>query len=340
MSGPPFPAALPPDLFAINAALIAVRQAAEFLCDRATLLVLLHAHGGACRYAEFGERTGLANRLVSSRLTRLTDDGLLVRIPYSRRPLRHAYHLTHMGVALFDVLALLATWEQVWQEGVQGVSAVRVEHLGCAAAAAAAAPSSAMHLHCAACNGVINAQDISLYVRQKEMAQMPSKSTAMRRTRQDLGPQANGASKGPLPQALSVLGDKWSIEVLVCAFFGLRQFGDFGMRLGISSNILTDRLSRLVAEGLLRRSDANEPLHNERKGLYLLTDKGRDFYGILIAIQVWADQWIDHRVRSPVKLRHSPCQKLLQPVLTCMTCGQTVTYAQGRILLSPVAPTT
>ena len=160
---------------------------------------------------------------------------------------------------------------------------------------------------------------------------MPSKSMAMRRTRNDLGPQAEGALKGPLPQGLSVLGDKWSIEVLVCAFFGLRQFGDFGTSLGISTNILTDRLSRLVAEGLLRRSDADEPL---RKGLYLLTDKGRDFYAILIAIQNWADQWIDHRVRSPVKLRHTPCQKLLQPVLICMACGQTVTHAQGRIQIT------
>ena len=107
MPGPP-PAVLRfQDPLAVNAALIAVRQAAEFLCDRATLLVLLHAHSGACRYAEFSEKTGLASRLVSSRLARLTDDGLLVRIPYSRRPLRHAYHLTHMGVALFDVLALL-----------------------------------------------------------------------------------------------------------------------------------------------------------------------------------------------------------------------------------------
>ena len=39
-------------------------------------------------------------------------------------------------------------------------------------------------------------------------------------------------------------------------------------------------------------------------------------------------------VRSPVKLRHTPCQKLLQPVLTCMACGQPVTYAQGRIRIA------
>ena len=172
MPGPP-PAVLRfQDPLAVNAALIAVRQAAEFLCDRATLLVLLHAHSGACRYAEFSEKTGLASRLVSSRLARLTDDGLLVRIPYSRRPLRHAYHLTHMGVALFDVLALLATWEQAWPDGDGVDTLVRVEHLGCGVVAIASLPDplGAVRLQCAACKGVINPQHVSLHVRLKEMA--------------------------------------------------------------------------------------------------------------------------------------------------------------------------
>ena len=46
-----------------------------------------------------------------------------------------------------------------------------------------------------------------------------------------------------------MLGNKWSIEVLMCAFFGLRQFGSFGQSLGMSTNILTDRLERLVQGG-------------------------------------------------------------------------------------------
>lgn len=304
------------------------------MCDRATLLVLLHAHGGACRYAEFGERTGLASRLVSSRLARLTADGLLVRIPYSRRPLRHACHLTHMGAALFDVLALLATWEHAWPDGAHSDTLVSVEHIGCEPAVLMAAPSSPVRLHCASCREVITAQDISLYVRPKEMAQMPSKRTATRRNRQDLGPQAEGPSKGPLPQGLTVLGDKWRIEVLVCTFFGLRQLGSFGKSPGMSTNILTDRLERLVQEGLLRRTTDGD---THRKGLYLLTPKGRDFYAILIAIQSRADEWIRHRVRSPVKLRHAPCQKPIQPLLMCTACGQALTHADGRIWVAKAA---
>ena len=86
--------------------------------------------------------------------------------------------------------------------------------------------------------------------------------------------------------------------------------------------------------GLLRRtSDATY-----RKGLYL-TAKGRGFYPILIAIQSWADGWIHHRVRSFVKLRHAPCQKVLQPLLICAGCGFQVTRDCGRLLLGSGATT-
>jgi hypothetical protein len=87
----------------------------------------------------------------------------------------------------------------------------------------------------------------------------------------------------------------------------------------------------------MRRSAEDE---SHRKGLYLLNPKGQDFYAILIAIQSWADAWIDHRVRSPVKLRHIPCQKTLEPQLKCAGCGQPLTHAHARITMriSPLAP--
>ncbi len=328
------PSAPTPGQIAINAALIAVRQAAQLVCDRATLLVLLHAHSGACRYAEFSDQTGLASRLLSSRLAQLSEDGLLVRIPYSRRPLRHAYHLTHMGVALFEVLALLVTWEQAWPDAPNVNTVAQFIHLGCPAAVAQRSRTASARMHCAACHQAVDPRQISLRVSHTEMAKMPSKSTTTRRTSQDSAYQP-GDLKSVLPQSLAVLGDKWSIEVLVCAFFGLRQFGDFGARMGIATNILADRLVRLVEAGLLRRSTEDEP---HRKGMYFLTPKGRDFYAILIALQSWADAWIDHRVRSPVKLRHTPCQKKLEPLLVCVACGDTITQAQAKLVIDTTKP--
>lgn len=323
------PASQATDHVAIHATLIAVRQAAELLCDRAILLILLHAQAGACRYAEFSEQTRLPSRLLSARLQRLCDDGLLVKIPYSRRPLRHAYHLTHMGVGLFEVMGLLVSWEQAWPEGDTLNTTVQVRHFACAGTARAG--GARLRLHCAHCAGALNAREVGLRVSQTEMARMPAKSTTTRRSSQPPHLRENGAAP-VLPQALAVLGDKWSIEVLVCAFFGLRQFGDFGPRMGIATNILANRLTRLVQTGLLRRSGDEDP---HRKGAYLLTPKGQAFYPILVAIQSWADAWIDHRVRSPVKLQHRPCQTPLATRLVCAECEQGLTYAQGRIELEP-----
>lgn len=318
-----------PDLIAINAALIAVRQGARLVCDRATLRVMLHALAGASRFAEFGEQTGLGSRVLSARLTQLTDEGLLVRIPYSRRPLRHAYHPTHMGSALFEVFATLASWEQSWTEDGAPVVPVHMLHRQCRVDPQA---PTRVRMCCAGCHRFVTARDISLRVSQTEMAKMPRISTSTRRSRQDT--EAGAGTPSALPQGLVVLGDKWSIEVLVCAHFGIRQFNEFGTRLGISTNILTDRLNRLVEGGLLRRPNETEP---HRKGLYLLTQKGLDFYPVLVVIQSWADAWIDHRVRSPVKLRHVACQKILQPLLVCAACGEPVAAGMGQVRIGPTS---
>lgn len=314
-----------PDLIAIHAALIAVRQGAQLVCDRATLLLMLHALAGASRFADFAEQTGLASGVLSARLAQLTEEGLLVRIPYSRRPLRQAYHPTHMGAALFGVFAALASWEQAWTAEDAQTTPVRILHRQCPVDPQAA---TTVRMSCASCHGLVTARDITLRVSQTEMAKMPRQSTATRRGRR--GAEAAASLTPVLPQGLAVLGDKWGIEVLVCAHFGIRQFSEFGTRLGISTNILADRLNRLVEGGLLRRPTEAEP---HLKGLYLLTQKGLDFYPILVVIQSWADAWIDHRVRSPVKLRHAACENVLEPLLVCAACGEPVGEGQGQVCL-------
>ncbi|MCZ7628947.1 MAG: helix-turn-helix transcriptional regulator [Microthrixaceae bacterium] len=75
-----------------------------------------------------------------------------------------------------------------------------------------------------------------------------------------------------------LLGDHWTLLVLRDACLGLRRFEEFHRDLGISRNILTDRLNLLVERGLLRRVPyrRHPPRHE-----YRLTDKGRDAYPVL-----------------------------------------------------------
>lgn len=318
-------AKLASDSVAMKSVLIASRQAAEVLCDRATLLILLHAHAGARLYSEFAERTGLATRLLSIRLTQLVEDGLLVRIPYSRRPLRHAYHLTYMGADLSGVLALLASWERSWSTASKDSESVIIEHRGCPRTVKVRAAPASVLVCCAGCGEPVNAREMAVKAGYKVMTNMPAKSTTTRRTSLELAGNSRGPTVEPLRQGLSVLGDKWTNEVLVCAFFGVQKFVDFGRYIGIATNILTDRLNRLVEIGLMRRTTGED---SHKKGLYLLTEKGRDFYGILIAIDAWASAWTYKRVRAPFKLQHSPCESPFKPILVCTDCGQAIANAE------------
>jgi DNA-binding HxlR family transcriptional regulator len=92
-----------------------------------------------------------------------------------------------------------------------------------------------------------------------------------------------------IAQALSQLGDAWTILILRNAFFGTRRFADFREQLGISKNVLSERLRSLVEHGIFERVDAG--VHGERFE-YRLTEKGDALLPVLTALREWADDWV------------------------------------------------
>lgn len=90
-------------------------------------------------------------------------------------------------------------------------------------------------------------------------------------------------------QALEILGDWWTMLVIREAFLGARRFVDFETNLGISKNVLTQRLAHLVDHGVLERVDAGQ--HGTRYE-YVLTPKGKDLIIVLTALRQWGDRWI------------------------------------------------
>ncbi|WP_226664659.1 winged helix-turn-helix transcriptional regulator [Microbulbifer aggregans] len=88
--------------------------------------------------------------------------------------------------------------------------------------------------------------------------------------------------------ALNEVGDWWSLLVIKQAMLGTRRFVDFQHSLGIAKNILCDRLSRLVENGVLVRVDVGE--HGTRYE-YRLTDKGRDLFAVVVALRQWNERW-------------------------------------------------
>jgi DNA-binding HxlR family transcriptional regulator len=103
----------------------------------------------------------------------------------------------------------------------------------------------------------------------------------------------------PIARAVDIVGDWWTPLVLRDMFRGLRRFDQFEASLRIGRNVLTQRLNRLVSEGLVERVPyQSRPVRYE----YLLTEMGRDFLPVLAALYQWGDKWTS----SPVVEESSP----------------------------------
>ena len=100
-----------------------------------------------------------------------------------------------------------------------------------------------------------------------------------------------------LPAALEAVGERWSFLILRGVFNGLHHFEEFQSTLGIARNILSNRLTRLVENGILQREpDAAD----RRKVTYTLTEKGRALFPVLIALRQWGERWVSGVPSNPV----------------------------------------
>lgn len=118
-------------------------------------------------------------------------------------------------------------------------------------------------------------------------------------------------------QTLEIVGEWWTLLIVRDAFFGVRRFDDFQRRLGLSRSVLTNRLARLVEQGVLETRQYEErPPRVE----YVLTKKGADLFPVLVALQQWGDRWASPK--PPVVLRHETCGKVTRPHLVCSACGE------------------
>jgi DNA-binding HxlR family transcriptional regulator len=84
-----------------------VARTLELVGERWTLLIVRDAFLGVRRFGDFADRLGIARNVLQDRLERLVATGLLEKVPYQERPLRHEYRLTAMGRDLWPVIVAL-----------------------------------------------------------------------------------------------------------------------------------------------------------------------------------------------------------------------------------------
>ena len=128
-----------------------------------------------------------------------------------------------------------------------------------------------------------------------------------------------------IERTLALVGDRWTILVLRASFRGISRFDEFCADLGIARPILTERLKRLVAAGLLTK----EPYQSHPPRFdYKLTPAGVALSPAIVALVRWGDQ---HLASEPplTKLVHSVCGTELEQGFWCETCS--TTFGPGAI---------
>lgn len=125
---------------------------------------------------------------------------------------------------------------------------------------------------------------------------------------------------------VDIIGDRWSLLILRNIFRGGRRFSEIQSDLGIAKNLLSDRLSRLVEEGLLERVPYQDrPVRYH----YRLTPKGADLSPALIALMGWGDRWYAAN-GAPTVLVHEGCGEPLEQAVRCPSCEEIVSPGQIR----------
>lgn len=93
----------------------------------------------------------------------------------------------------------------------------------------------------------------------------------------------------PLVRGYDAIGDWWSLVIVSRVMFaGSSRFGEIQEGLGVARNILTARLKKLVAEGILAKVPAAD---GSAYHAYVLTEKGRGLYKVIVALREWGEQY-------------------------------------------------
>lgn len=101
----------------------------------------------------------------------------------------------------------------------------------------------------------------------------------------------------PIAEFLNVFGDAWTLLVIREAFYGATRFGEFRRNTGAARNILSDRLSMLVDQEILKLVDVGErgPRYE-----YHLTERGESLTPVFVAITQWGNEHIYGAQREAV----------------------------------------
>lgn len=289
-----------------------IRRTVEIVLDRWTFLIIREAFFGIREFERFQERLGVPRQTLSARLKRLVDNEIFrtVAKPGSRG---HHYRFTERGKDLFPVMLSMIEFGDKWLTG-GAPPPMLLYHRNC---------SHRCHptTVCSVCREPIDARDVSQREGPGAGFSLQENRPTNRRSPDALLEQVRPSSVG---RTLEIIGDRWSFLVIREGFLGVRRFDELIERLGISSNILADRLSRLVETGVLRKERTDGGFSE-----YRFTEMGRDLFRPMLAMMRWGDTWLSGG-KVPQRVRHRSCDCDFHALVVCDHCGEPIASNETR----------
>ena len=278
----------------------ALGRALGLLGDEWTLLIVRSAFEGARRYGDWKAALPISDAVLSARLRSLVDAEVLRAVPTSTT--RHEYALTRRGVDLWRLLLAIWDWERRHAAGQADRLPVMV-HAACCA-------EFRPVLGCVACGAPSESDQVdAVFGPSGGFERCVPVGSNRRRTGR---PRGDGPDL--FPETMAVIGSRWSAAVVGSLFLGATRFSDVERALSAPPAVVADRLRAFVAAGVLVPDESTRD--------YRLTVKGRDLFGVVVALLTWAERWTPSPDGPAVVATHRVCRAAFLPRWTCSACGE------------------
>lgn len=300
----------------------AIAVANGIVSDEWTLwIVQMAMNSKLTQYNDWLRAGPISSSVLTARLNRLVDNGIMDRVRYTAHPPRHHYRLTARGRQMWPILLTMWAWEREWVDD-PSENLPKMRHTRCG-------KTFSPVVVCEACGEHVEARDV---VGRFGPSGGWDRSVPVAATRRR-------AHSGHRPtevvtQTMSLVGNRWSATLLGAAFLGATRFGEFEQRMMAPPTIVADRLRTFTELGILT------PSPNPQRPdwvVYHLTPKGRAFFPVLACVLEWGQRWFSSPEGPALKLTHSGCGRAFHAQLECNKCHERLRGASVQVVRPAVA---
>lgn len=290
------------------------RAFAELAADRWGFLVVLGAFNGNRRFQDWERSAGFSPNVLANRLRHMVEVGVLRQRPVEAGGDRMEYLLTDKGLGLQPWALAVWCWERDWHSAAETTAPDEdrftvLVHRTCGA-------DTTPRFVCDCCAAPLVPERVSWRPGPGLDGRNYLAGLTSRRSE---GTAARSARPKFFGGAFDIIGDRWTLALLVALFGGMRRYDALRTELGVATNILALRLKRMVQDGLILRERLGE---GSERFEYVLTDKGRALYPVFLGLTQWADRWLCGDGGVPFRMHHADCDADCRTEVRCDACAQ------------------